>query len=65
MHSVLNTIYATNALPKQAEEYEGFELFQLLSNKESKSLFTKIKEYASNNGLVYIKIPQEPTLTSK
>ena len=55
MHSVLNTIYATNALPKQAEEYQGFELFQLLSNKESKSLFTKIKEYASNNGLVYIK----------
>ena len=43
MHSVLNTIYATNALPKQAEEYEGFELFQLLSNKESKSLFSKNK----------------------
>lgn len=55
MHSVLNSIYAPNALPKESKENEGFELFQLLSNEESKPLHKKVKEYASENGLIYIK----------
>ena len=55
MHSVLNSIYAPNALPDEAKKNSGFELFQLLSNEDSKSLHTKIKEYASENGLIYIK----------
>ena len=55
MHSVLNSIYAKNAIPKEAEEYEGFELFQLLSNSDSKPLQKAVKEYASENGLIYIK----------
>ncbi|QXP71430.1 hypothetical protein H0I29_04925 [Polaribacter sp. R2A056_3_33] len=55
MHSVLNSIYAKGALPKEAEEYEGFGLFQLLSNSDSKPLQKAVKEYASENGLIYIK----------
>ncbi|AUC21328.1 hypothetical protein BTO15_04050 [Polaribacter sejongensis] len=55
MHSVLNSIYAKGALPKEAEEHEGFGLFQLLSNSDSKPLQKAVKEYASENGLIYIK----------
>ena len=55
MHSVLNSIYAANALPAEAKTHQGFELYQLLSNDESKPLHKKIKEYASENGLIYVK----------
>ena len=55
MHSVLNSIYAKGALPKEAEEHEGFGLFQLLSNSDSKPLQKAVKQYASENGLIYIK----------
>ncbi|ARV15531.1 DUF6909 family protein [Polaribacter sp. SA4-12] len=55
MHSVLNSIYAKAALPKQAAEHENFELFQLLSNSDSKPLQKAVKEYASQNGLIYVK----------
>ncbi len=55
MHSVLNTLFATNALPNLAKGKEGFELYELLSNDESKPLQKKVKEYASKNGLIYLK----------
>jgi len=55
MHSVLNSIYAKNALPKEAKDLKGFELYQLLSNADSKPLQKKVKDFASLNGLVYIK----------
>ncbi len=55
MHSVLNSIYAPNALPNESKSHQGFELFQLLSDDESKPLHKKVKEYASDNGLIYIK----------
>ena len=54
MHSVMNSIYATSALPNEAKEYKDFELFQLLSNKNSKPLQEKVKDYASKNGLIYV-----------
>ena len=55
MHSVLNSIYAEGALPKEAKKYKDFELFQLLSNANSKPLQKIVKDYASTNGLIYIK----------
>ena len=55
MHSVLNTIYATSSLTDISKGKEGFELYELLSNNESKPLQKKVKEYASENGLIYIK----------
>ncbi|WP_298781223.1 hypothetical protein [uncultured Polaribacter sp.] len=55
MHSVLNSIYANGALPKEAKELKEFELYQLLSNSDSKPLQKKVKDYASKNGLIYVK----------
>ena len=55
MHSVLNAIYAKGALPEEAHKNEGFELYQLLSNADSKPLQKKVKDYASENGLIYVK----------
>ncbi|QNM85173.1 hypothetical protein H9W90_13400 [Polaribacter pectinis] len=55
MHSVLNSIYAKGALPEEAKKIEGFELYQLLSNSNSKPLQKAVKDYASKNGLIYIK----------
>ncbi|CAL2081327.1 DUF6909 family protein [Tenacibaculum sp. 190524A02b] len=55
MHSVMNTVYAKNALPTEAKKHEGFALFELLSNSNSESLQKKVKQYASENGLIYLK----------
>ncbi len=55
MHSVMNSIYAKAALPKEASQNNGFELFELLSDSNSKPLQKKVKEKASKNGLIYVK----------
>jgi len=54
MHSVMNSIYAKNALPEEAKKHQDFELFRLLSSSESKNLQQKVKEFASKNGLISI-----------
>jgi hypothetical protein len=55
MHSVLNAIYGWGALPEEAQKSKGFELYELLSNADSKPLQKKVKDYASKNGLIYVK----------
>ncbi|MEX6626716.1 DUF6909 family protein [Tenacibaculum salmonis] len=55
MHSVMNSIYAKNALPKEAKNNKGFELFEVLSNSDSHNLQETVKNYASENGLIYLK----------
>jgi len=55
MHSVMNSIYATGAIPNEAKKHDGFKLFELLSNSNSKELQVKVKNFASKNGLIYIK----------
>ncbi|MGK0413771.1 MAG: hypothetical protein ACJA1B_001979 [Polaribacter sp.] len=55
MHSVMNSIYARRALPEESEKHQNFELFQLLSNSNSNSLQKKVKDFASENGLIYVK----------
>ena len=55
MHSVLNTIYASSSLTEEVKGKKGFELYELLSNNDSKPLQKKVKEYASKKGLSYIK----------
>lgn len=54
MHSVLNSIYAKDALLEEAEKHQGFELFRLLSNADSKDLQNKVKDFATENGLISI-----------
>jgi len=55
MHSVMNSIYATGAIPNEAKKNDGFKLFELLSNSNSKELQVKVKNHASKSGLIYIK----------
>ncbi len=55
MHSVLNTIYANSALPEEAKDSKDFKLFELLSSSNSKPLQKAVKNYASKNGLIYLK----------
>ena len=55
MHSVMNSIYAKGAIPIEAKKNDGFKLFELLSNENSKSFQVKVKNYASKNGLIYVK----------
>jgi len=55
MHSVLNSIYAEKALPKEAKKAKNFELFELMSDVNSKPLQKIVKDFASKNGLIYLK----------
>ena len=55
MHSVMNSIYAKNALAEEIQPKKQFELFELLSNANSKPLQKKVKEFAAENGLIYLK----------
>ena len=55
MHSVMNSVYAKNALPKEAKKHKDFELFEVLSNANSQSLQKAVKKHASENGLIYLK----------
>jgi len=55
MHSVMNSIYAKGAVPTEAKNNNGFNLFELLSNENSKDFQVKVKNYASKNGLIYVK----------
>jgi hypothetical protein len=55
MHSVLNSIYAKNALPNEAKTKNGFSLYELLSNADSKPLQKAVKTFAAENGLIYLK----------
>lgn len=55
MHSVMNSIYAKNALPNEESSLKDFGLYELLSSSSSKDLRKKVKNYASENGLIYVK----------
>ena len=55
MHSVMNSIYAPLALEKEGKNKKGMALFEMLSNDSNERLQHKVKEYAHNNGLIYVK----------
>ncbi len=52
MHSVMNSIYANDAL--KTKDNKDFQLYADLSKNENKELRTKVKNYASKHGLIYI-----------
>lgn len=54
MHSVLNTLYAEEAL-KDVEVLQGFELYEKLSVRENRTLRDRVKQFSKQNGLCYIK----------
>ena len=55
MHSVMNSIYAPVVLPTQIIDNDTISLFELLSKDDNEDLRKQVKEYASENGLTYIK----------
>jgi len=55
MHSVMNSIYAPAVLPKQIKNNDTISLFELLSDDENEDLRKQVEEFASKNGLTYIK----------
>jgi len=55
MHSVMNTLYAAEALPKKEKAKEPFHLYNLLSDDSNEDLRRIVKEYAADKGLYYIK----------
>ena len=55
MHSVMNSLYARYSLPKESEEHQGIDLYELLSKEKNDKLRKKVKSTASKNGLIYLK----------
>jgi len=55
MHSVMNSIYAPIVLPNQIKNSKTLSLFELLSKDDNEDLRKQVEEYASENGLTYIK----------
>jgi Family of unknown function (DUF6909) len=55
MHSVMNSIYAPLALTKESANNKGTALFEMLSKSTSAPLQKKVKTYAAQKGLIYVK----------
>jgi len=55
MHSVMNCLYAKQALPELTKDKNRLSVFQLLSNEEGKMHHSNIKKYAQENGLIFYK----------
>ncbi|MCF6180608.1 hypothetical protein [Lutibacter sp.] len=55
MHSVMNSIYAPIVLPNLVDKNNNIAIFETLSHNENENLRKQVKEYASKNGLTYIK----------
>ena len=55
MHSVMNSIYAPVVLPTQIVDNDPISLFELLSKDDNEDLRKQVKQFASKNGLTYIK----------
>lgn len=55
MHSVMNTLYARTALPKESNGKTALELYELLSKNGSGKLRDKVTTYALSKGMTYLK----------
>ena len=55
MHSVMNSLYAASALPKQSNSDNPLHLYHLLSDDSNEDLRKLVKEHAAKNGLYYLK----------
>lgn len=54
MHSVMNTLFAPNALKTPASKKDVFKVYESLSNKDNESLRNKVTKEALQNGMFYI-----------
>ncbi len=54
MHSVMNTLYASVALPAEAKQKKKLEIFEALSKPANSKLREKVLKVALKNGMTYI-----------
>ena len=54
MHSVMNTLYAEDALRTHTKEKDKFRIFEALSESQNKKLRVKVNEFALKNGMTFI-----------
>ena len=54
MHSVMNSLFATNALKSLASNKSVFEVYEALSKKENDTLRNKVTKEALQKGMIYI-----------
>ena len=54
MHSVMNTLYAFNALKPNSQKQDIFTVYQSLSKNENKLLRNKVTKEALQKGMIYI-----------
>ncbi|MDO5969503.1 hypothetical protein Q4Q35_06770 [Flavivirga aquimarina] len=55
MHSVMNTLFASNALKIKMPKKDIFEVYESLSKKENEGLRNKVTKEALPQGMIYIK----------
>ena len=55
MHSVMNTLYAFNALKPNTQKTDIFDIYQSLSKNENEGLRNKVTKEALQKGMFYIK----------
>ncbi|MEP1488991.1 MAG: hypothetical protein ABJK28_11235 [Algibacter sp.] len=55
MHSVMNTLFAPNALKSIVSKKDIFDVYELLSNNENEDLRNKVTKEALQRGMLYIK----------
>jgi len=54
MHSVMNAIFAPNALKNMASKKDIFEVYEAISDKNNVGLRNKVNKEALQNGMIYI-----------
>lgn len=54
MHSVMNLLYAKQALPSTSKMHKGVDFYVELSDSKSSNLRSKVSDLASKNGMVYV-----------
>ncbi len=54
MHSVMNSLFAPQALKSMASKKTNFELYEALSQKDNESLRNKVTKEALQNGMIYL-----------
>ncbi len=55
MHSVMNTLYAQEALKNEVKDKSEIEVYEILSDDNSEKLRAKVKNKALQQGMTYIK----------
>lgn len=54
MHSVMNSLFAQNALSKEFPDTKSLDIYEALSSSGNKNLRKKVMEIGSKNGMIFI-----------